>query len=106
MRKLAKGILVLAATVAGSVFALFVGGRIWTRPVRICESIKPGAHLEDLTRRLGQPTPYALPDGKWYFFRTPSIMAGPMRAAVDEASGQVLTLRCHEDGPATWSLAQ
>ena len=59
----------------------------------------------ELEKMLGVPThKYEMKGKIWIEFQTPSIHAGPIRAEIDESTGQVLTLRCYEDGPPTWSI--
>ena len=101
------GCLVLAGV--GAVAA--VDGYLkWQDPVghrnlKTCSTIKPGASLAELKAVLGEPVDQSTFRGAtWLHFQTASIAAGPIRAAVQESTGNVVTLRCNEDGPDTWSL--
>lgn len=85
-----------------------IGVYLWTnwegyRNLGTCKSLKPGIMAPDLTAALGQSIGRS---GSWWYFKTPSIDSGPIRAFVSEPSGKVLELRCYEDGPTTWTLPE
>lgn len=107
-----RRILTLAAAVLIGAPLIGFGAYRWAnrdgfRNHRTCESLKPGITVPGLTAALGQPVHRSNANGQtWWYFRTPSIMAGPIRAQVKEATGKVLSLRCHEDGPPTWTSPQ
>jgi len=101
---------VAAVLVSSAVIGL--GAYAWAnregfRNVRICETLKPGITASGLTAALGQPVHRSNSNGEtWWYFQTPSIMAGPIRAHVSESGRHVVSLHCHEDGPPTWTLSQ
>ena len=101
---------VAAVLIASAVIGLCAyawANREGFRNVRICETLKPGITASGLTAALGQPVHRSNSNGEaWWYFQTPSIMAGPIRAHVSESGGHVVSLRCHEDGPPTWTLSQ
>jgi hypothetical protein len=75
-----------------------------------CRAIPPGSGLPEVVAVLGQPVARQLAEmiegGVWLEFATPSAAAGRIRAAVQEPSGKVLTLRCTPDGPDTWAVPE
>jgi len=75
--------------------------------LRTCRRLRPGVTVDGLTAALGQPVHRSEANGEtWWHFRTPSIMAGPIAAQVSEPTGRVLVLRCHQDGPPTWTAPE
>lgn len=72
--------------------------------VRTCESLQPGVVESDLLAKLGEPLRRDERDNyAWLYFEYDLAAAGPIRARID-SMGKVVTLRCHEDGPVTWSI--
>jgi|ERR1051326_1212398 outer membrane protein assembly factor BamE (lipoprotein component of BamABCDE complex) len=72
-----------------------------------CDEIKPGARLSDLINAMGNPMHHETVKGHhWYYFETSSIAPGPISARVEDSTGNVLELRCSEDGPSTWVLSR
>jgi len=72
-----------------------------------CESIRPGATVQDLTAAFGEPThEWSAQSESWMAFETPSIRAGSIKAQVKEHTGEVLVLFCSEDGPAHWNIGE
>src|SRR6266849_6414196 len=104
-----RRILAFAAAVLIGAPLIALGAYCWAnrdgfRNLRSCESLKPGITVSGLTAALGQPVHRSAANGQtWWYFRTPSIMAGSIRAQVNEQTGKVLSLRCYEDGPPTWT---
>ena len=75
------------------------------RNLSSCTTIEAGATLEQLKAVLGEPVATSTSRGMtWLHFRTASIAAGPIRAALQPSTLKVIALRCSEDGPDTWSL--
>jgi hypothetical protein len=74
------------------------------RNYTVCKTLKAGISVSELIDRMGEPAGREKSsDGTWFIFRSPSVMAGPIRAQVDESHGKVLVLRCDEEGPPTWT---
>ena len=75
-----------------------------------CRAIPPGSGLPEVVAVLGQPVARQAADmvegGVWLEFSTPSVATGRIRAAVQEPTGKVLTLRCTADGPDTWTVPE
>ena len=96
-------------------FLIFVGQKFyseWEDPIgfrnsKVCPGLKPGITIDETKSALGEPVMREeVSDHKvWVFFKTPSIAAGPIRALVDKPTGKILTLRCNEDGPPTWTFS-
>ena len=80
--------------------------RVGFKNVEICQKLQPGITLSDLEQALGASTGswISKSGARWLTFETPSINAGQIRAEIEEPSGRVLTLRCFEDGPPTWTI--
>jgi hypothetical protein len=104
-------VVVVSFVLAGVIAMLGLDGYLrWQDPVGYrnlssCTTIEPGATLEQVKAALGEPVAMSTSRGMtWVHFRTASIAAGPIRAAVQPSTGKVLALRCSEDGPDTWSL--
>ena len=64
-----------------------------------CRRLKSGISKKELIEHLGNPV-HTLKDEKGIvlLFQTPSIMAGKIRALVDEETDSVTAIRCFEDG--------
>jgi hypothetical protein len=74
------------------------------RNYTVCKTLQAGVSVPELIARMGEPIGREKSsDGTWFIFRSPSVMAGPIRARVDESTGKVLVLRCDKDGPPTWT---
>jgi hypothetical protein len=75
-----------------------------------CKAIPPGSGLPEVVAVLGQPVARQVADmvegGVWLEFSTPAVASGRIRAAVQEPTGKVLTLRCTADGPDTWAVSE
>jgi hypothetical protein len=75
-----------------------------------CRAIPPGSGLPEVVAVLGQPVARQAADmvegGVWLEFSTPSVATGRIRAAVQEPTGKLLTLRCTADGPDTWTVPE
>ncbi len=72
-----------------------------------CQRLGPNTTVAALTAALGQPVQREDLKGEtWWLFRTPSIMAGPIRARVSERTGRVLALRCREDEAPRWTVPE
>jgi hypothetical protein len=94
-----------ACIVVGLAVGYFWKERVGYRNLRACRTLSPGISLSGLVRELGTPVDKWESLGKqWVSFETPSIMAGMIKAQVDEKTGNVLVLRCFEDGPPTWTI--
>jgi len=75
------------------------------RNYRICNKLPQGITAAQLKTALGEPMYRRDMDGEvWLYFKTLSIIAGPIRAQISDSDGKVLRLRCSEDGPDTWSV--
>jgi hypothetical protein len=75
------------------------------RNLKLCAKIRPGAGEAEIMATLGAPERTEAAGGmRLLSFHTLSAAAAPIRAEVDAATGKVLTLRCRDDGPPTWSL--
>lgn len=87
-------------------------GYYWTerggyRNLIVCRTLSPGITLSDLARKLGTPmASWKIRNEQWVTFETPSIMAGMIKAQVDEKTGKVLALHCSADAPPTWTVKQ
>jgi hypothetical protein len=75
-----------------------------------CRAIPPGSSFPEVVAVLGQPVARQAADmvegGVWLEFSMSSVAAGRIRAAVQEPTGKVLTLRCTADGPDTWTVPE
>jgi hypothetical protein len=91
---------------AGSIYIFFrLLDPVGYRNSKICPTLKAGISITELKKMLGEPISKDKIKGKiWLSFQTPSLQAGPISAEIDESTDQVLTLRCNEDGPSTWSI--
>jgi hypothetical protein len=70
-----------------------------------CKTLQAGISVPELIAGMGEPAGRERSsDGTWYIYRSPSVMAGPIRVQVDESTGKVLVLRCDAEGPPTWTL--
>lgn len=101
------GCLILAGVIAVVTLQAYLR---WQDPVgyrnlRACQEIPVGASLDQVKAVLGEPIATSTSRGlTWLSFRTASIAAGQIRAAVQPSTGKVIALRCDFDGPDTWSL--
>jgi hypothetical protein len=69
-----------------------------------CESLGPGAMLSDLAKAFGPPRIVTRIKGEtWAYFPSHPLTAVPIKAKL-RGHGSVITLRCYEDGPATWEM--
>ena len=69
-----------------------------------CHALKPGIKKDELIAALSQPS-YAEPfEGKTVLsFPTPAILSGTIAAEIDDATGNVTTLWCGQEGaPPIW----
>jgi len=73
------------------------------RNSKICPTLRPGISINELNAALGEPERIQLKGEEWLMFRTFSLAAGPIQAKVNERTNRVITLRCQQDGPATWT---
>jgi hypothetical protein len=73
--------------------------------VELCHGIREGITLSELTAILGDPVhKYEYRGRMIYKFETPAIMAGMIRAEVNESENLVLALWCDEDGPPQFQI--
>ena len=106
-RLLAVGLATLVAVPVAGIGAYRWMNRDGFENLRACQTLRPGVTVAELTASLGQPVHRLDAHGetRWYFL-TPSIMAGPIEARINEGTGQVLVLRCHQDGPPNWTTLE
>ena len=106
-RLLAVGLATLVAVPVVGMGAYRWMNRDGFENLRACQTLRPGITVAELTASLGQPVHRSDAPGetRWYFL-TPRIMAGPIEARVNERTGRVLVLRCHHDGPPTWTAPE
>lgn len=76
--------------------------------LKTCRSLLPGLDKQMLFISLGQPTAEHSQNGNvLFFFRTPSFMAGAIKAEVSESNGKVIALWCGQEfDPPNWKVAE
>jgi len=80
--------------------------RVGYRNIDTCQELQPGISVSELEQALGTPiSTWTSRNGQqWVAFENPSIYAGPISAEVESSTGRILTLRCFEDDPPTWTF--
>ncbi len=103
-------LIVIAVPVTFYIVDIYFLNPLGYKNLKICDELTPGISAEEIIKKLGKPLHKEEDKDNseyhWISFETPSIMAGLIRARINKSTGAVVTLRCHEDGPASWDISK